>query len=189
MFPSYLKRFFSDFNYLRKKIKDDDSGCTVSIILIIGQLCFSSNLGNIKSLMLRNNNEIKCLTQEHKPENPEERSRIMKLGGIVTDNGSINSSLAISRALGDLDFQPFVSYEPSVSFIKLKETDERIIIATSSIWELIPERKLFEEISNIGDPFKASFHLRTIASSLCNTENLSICVINLLPQSSSSSSS
>ncbi|KAJ3446246.1 hypothetical protein M0812_08783 [Anaeramoeba flamelloides] len=187
--PKLFEKVFSDFNYLRKKIKDDDSGCTVSIILIIGQLCFSSNLGNIKSLILRKNNEIKCLTQEHKPENPEERSRIIKLGGIVTDNGSINSSLAISRALGDLDFQPFVSYEPSVSFVRLKETDERMIITTSSIWELIPEKKLFEEISNIGDPFKASFHLRTIASSLCNTENLSICVINLLPQSSSSSSS
>ncbi|KAJ3448768.1 hypothetical protein M0812_01251 [Anaeramoeba flamelloides] len=177
--PKLLKNVFLSLNENRKKVTDDDSGSTASLILIIGNLIFSANLGDVKALLLRDNNQIEELTYDHKPTDITEKKRILKLGGVVTVNGSINASLAVSRAFGDFDFHPFVSCVPFTKVVELKETDQKIIIATSSFWELFTEKEVFNLISKKKDPFKASFHLRTLASSLSNSENLSIIVINL----------
>ncbi|KAJ3449384.1 hypothetical protein M0812_05531 [Anaeramoeba flamelloides] len=177
--PKLLKNIFQSFNEKRKTVTDDDSGSTAALILTIGKLIFSANLGDVKVLLLRDNNQIEELTYDHKPTDITEKKRILKLGGVVTVNGSINASLAVSRAFGDFDFHPFVSCVPFTKVVELKETDQKIIIATSSFWELFSGTEVFDLISKKQDPFKASFHLRTLASSLSNSENLSIIVLNL----------
>jgi protein phosphatase 2C family protein 2/3 len=44
------------------------------------------------------------LTDDHKPKHPKEEQRIKKAGGYV-ENGRVNGSLALSRALGDFAFK------------------------------------------------------------------------------------
>jgi len=41
------------------------------------------------------------MSEDHKPEDPIERSRIEKAGGSVTLEGRVNGGLNLSRALGD----------------------------------------------------------------------------------------
>ena len=48
------------------------------------------------------------LTFDHKPEDPEETSRIEALGGTVT-NGRVLGQLGVSRALGDTSYEPYIS--------------------------------------------------------------------------------
>lgn len=48
------------------------------------------------------------------PRLPAERERIVGLGGLVS-RGRVHGILAVSRALGDLELQPFVTPEPQVT--------------------------------------------------------------------------
>jgi len=44
------------------------------------------------------------MSHDHKPDNIEEKQRIEKAGGYISD-GRINGNLNLSRALGDLEYK------------------------------------------------------------------------------------
>lgn len=44
------------------------------------------------------------MSKDHKPENPEELSRIKNAGGYVAD-GRVNGNLNLSRAMGDFEYK------------------------------------------------------------------------------------
>jgi len=44
------------------------------------------------------------MSEDHKPENAGELSRIQRAGGFVED-GRVNGMLALSRALGDFEYK------------------------------------------------------------------------------------
>lgn len=54
--------------------------------------------------MFKKDGSHKLLTTDHKPDDPKEKDRIQKAGGIVA-NGRVNGNLNLSRALGDLEFK------------------------------------------------------------------------------------
>ena len=45
-----------------------------------------------------------ALSKDHKPDDPEEATRIQAAGGFV-DDGRVNGMLALSRALGDFEYK------------------------------------------------------------------------------------
>jgi len=62
-----------------------------------------SNIGDSRALLVRNGKAIE-LSEDHKPENPKERSRIRAAGGQVLRMGPchrVDGNLNLSRALGD----------------------------------------------------------------------------------------
>ena len=44
------------------------------------------------------------MSEDHKPDNPGELSRIKRSGGFV-EEGRVNGMLALSRALGDFEYK------------------------------------------------------------------------------------
>ena len=99
--------------------------------------------------MCEKNNAIE-LSQDHKPDLPEERSRIIKAGGEVVD-GRVNGMLALSRAIGDFDYKPvtppkdaqptwylnnhMVTAYPDVVIKPMHKDVEFIILACDGIWD------------------------------------------------------
>ena len=65
---------------------------------------YCANAGDSRTVMCEKGNAVD-LSKDHKPELPEERSRIIKAGGEVVD-GRVNGMLALSRAFGDFDYKP-----------------------------------------------------------------------------------
>jgi serine/threonine protein phosphatase PrpC len=57
---------------------------------------------------------IRATTFDHKPHSLREMDRIRAAGGFVTENGRVNGTLGLSRAVGDSPFQPMVTHTPDI---------------------------------------------------------------------------
>ena len=110
---------------------------------------YCANAGDSRTVMCEKGNAVD-LSKDHKPELPEERSRIIKAGGEVVD-GRVNGMLALSRAFGDFDYKPItppkdaqpkwflnnhmVTAFPDVVVKPMHKDVEFMIVACDGIWD------------------------------------------------------
>jgi serine/threonine protein phosphatase PrpC len=76
-----------------------------------------SNVGDSRAVIIRKDGKCVPLTEDHKPETPEEEKRINDAGGIVQMN-RVDGQLAMSRAIGDYHYKQ----DP-----KLKMDEQKVI--------------------------------------------------------------
>ena len=85
------------------------------------------------------------MSVDHKPELPEERSRIEKAGGFVEDN-RVKGVLNLSRSLGDLEYKAdtsiplkdqMLSAMPDIRREKITPDTNFMIIACDGIWDCL----------------------------------------------------
>merc|ERR1719367_2313924 len=65
-------------------------------------------LGRADGTMIEGSGSDGCLTTDHKPDHPDERSRIERTGGTVQEVmgvSRVNGDLAVSRAFGDAQYK------------------------------------------------------------------------------------
>ena len=134
-------------DYLRSA--ESQAGCTATVVLMTATEIYCANAGDSRTVMCEKNNAIE-LSSDHKPDLPEERSRIIKAGGEVVD-GRVNGMLALSRAIGDFDYKPvqppkdaqpnwylnnhMVTAFPDVVVKPMHKEVEFIILACDGIWD------------------------------------------------------
>ena len=137
------------------------SGSTCVTIILTKNQIISGNVGDSRAVMGRNiNGEWKNidLTKDQKPDNPEEKERIMKNGGRVESykdedgndfgpkrvwlkNADI-PGLAMSRSFGDeVAASVGTISEPEIDCFDITENDKFIIIASDGIWEFISSQE------------------------------------------------
>jgi serine/threonine protein phosphatase PrpC len=76
------------------------AGCTANVVLITPDKIYCANAGDSRAIMCKKG-EVKALSIDHKPDDKCEKDRIVKAFGTV-ENGRVDGTLAVSRALGDL---------------------------------------------------------------------------------------
>lgn len=89
--------------YNDEAIKEQMAGSTAITVLIKDNKLYCANAGDSRAIACRNGTLV-TLSQDHKPNNPEEMDRIYNAGGWVEFN-RVNGNLALSRALGDFLFK------------------------------------------------------------------------------------
>ena len=128
----------------------------------------SANVGDSRAVLSRAGEAI-ALTKDHKPNDPNERARIERLGGRVDWCGPrdpktggpkmrvkkgkkgknrfsgvyrINGNLALSRAIGDRSEKPLVSSKVDINEIELDiKQDQFIIIASDGLWDVLSNQE------------------------------------------------
>lgn len=119
-----------------------DSGCTAVVCLLHGRDLYVANAGDSRCVISRNGKAIE-MSLDHKPEDDEESTRIVKAGGRVTLDGRVNGGLNLSRALGDhayktnLDLSAeaqMISALPDVKKLIITPQDEFMVLACDGIW-------------------------------------------------------
>lgn len=94
------------------KFDNDNSGCTaVAALLTRNNVLYVSNAGDSRAVISTKDGRAIPLSQDHKPKHPKEEARIRNAGGFV-ENGRVNGSLALSRALGDFNFKANTNLTP-----------------------------------------------------------------------------
>ena len=126
-----------------------NSGCTATVVVITPLYIICANAGDSRAVMSSSQNTTIALSHDHKPQNPDERARIEKHGGIV-HNDRVNGNLAVSRGFGDFDLKPMVSCEPEFEIHLRKEfEDEFIIIACDGLWDVFSNEDATMEVRKI----------------------------------------
>jgi len=135
---------------------EDKSGSTAVCVMISPTHLFFANCGDSRAVHCRKS-EVVFSTQDHKPINPEEKTRIQNAGGSVMIQ-RVNGSLAVSRALGDFEYknvegkgpcEQLVSPEPEIFELERATTDDEfVILACDGIWDVMSNEELCAFVRN-----------------------------------------
>ena len=189
-----IKNFYNQIdNKLKKKDCDSDfSGTTNCSIFIIGNHLICSNLGDSRAILIRKNNEIYNLSNDHKPNIKNEYERIIKKNGEIRKNNiDINNNfidyneinlnikipfrvflknknipgLAMSRSIGDFIAKKVgVINEPEILDIIINNNDKFIILASDGLWEFVSN----EDVRDIVNKYYKDFNLKDAVKDLIN---------------------
>ena len=131
---------------------EDRSGTTAIVTMVTPKKIIWANCGDSRGLLCRDG-KVVFATQDHKPYNPDEKSRIERAGGTVMMQ-RVNGSLAVSRALGDFDYkraadlpatEQLVSPEPELT-VQDRElsTDEFLLLACDGVFDVMTNEEVIK---------------------------------------------
>lgn len=84
-----------------------NTGCTANVLLITPKKYYVANAGDSRSVLCVGNSAV-ALSEDHKPDDPEEVSRIQAAGGYIA-NGRVNGGLNLTRSIGDFSYKKVTS--------------------------------------------------------------------------------
>lgn len=117
----------------------DAVGSTAVVAIVTPDKIIVANCGDSRAVLCRNGKAIP-LSSDHKPDRPDELSRIEEAGGrvIYWDGPRVLGVLAMSRAIGDNYLKPYVISEPEVTITNRTAEDECLILASDGLWDVVP---------------------------------------------------
>ncbi|GAX77731.1 hypothetical protein CEUSTIGMA_g5174.t1 [Chlamydomonas eustigma] len=141
----------------QSRVDGSRDGSTALVVAKLGDAVYTAHTGDSRAVLCRNGVAHR-LTEDHKPNLPTERSRVLAAGGrvefqrcwrVVVEprDGRPGSGLAVSRSLGDLDFKEpkrFVESDPEIHKLMLGETDSYIILASDGLWDVLTDEEAVE---------------------------------------------
>ncbi|QKF94762.1 protein phosphatase 2c family protein [Fadolivirus algeromassiliense] len=116
---------------INQKILDNpeikEHGATLSSILRVGNKLIAFHTGDGRIIGCKGN-EIKYVSNDHKPTNPDETARIRDAGGVVF-KGRVCGGLAVSRAMGDGSYSDWVIPDPEVAVLNVSDFTHFIVFS------------------------------------------------------------
>lgn len=143
---NYTEAFEEAFRSIDEQIcqRYSSSGTAANCVLLMDSHIVCANAGDSRAVLFRGG-KATPLSTDHKPAMAGEEARIVRAGGQV-ENGRVNMALAVSRALGDVDFknndtltwkEQAVTAHPDVSCFALQKDDEFIVLGCDGIWDVL----------------------------------------------------
>lgn len=177
-------------------------GCTAIVTVLKSGKIFAANAGDSRAVLCREGKAL-ALSEDHKPDRPDEKERIEKLGGEVTKDLLLRRNkkgetvlirdvprikgLAIARSLGDKDRYPFVIPNPEIRTASLQPNDEFLILACDGVWDVMDNQAAVDLVKKSlnqhkTDVNKAAAILKDEALKRGSTDNVSVIIVDLKNQ-------
>lgn len=118
------------------------------------------NIGDSRAVLNNKNGLSIQLSKDHKPNSPDERLRIEKMGGKIAFDGADwrVKDLSLSRAFGDVDCTPYVTHLPQIYKYNLSSKDKFVILACDGLWDVVSNQDAVDFIQDLlNKNFKGNF--------------------------------
>ena len=146
-----LETYKNTQDELKTKYKSNAQHCGSTCLVVIHYKSLKDNkyyinlmnTGDSRAIICRDNLAIP-LSKDHKPHWPEERGRIQALGGHIYFDGDDYriKDLSVSRAFGDIEAEPYVTYMPDIYRYKLEKNDKFIVLACDGLWDKLSNQEV-----------------------------------------------
>mmetsp|Transcript_5269 Transcript_5269/g.11722 ORF Transcript_5269/g.11722 Transcript_5269/m.11722 type:complete len:196 (-) Transcript_5269:257-844(-) len=152
-----------------------EQGSTALVCVIAAGRLHLASVGDSRAVLKRGSDPCLRITTDHSPKLPAERERILALGGMVS-RGRVHGILAVSRALGDLELQPFVSPEPEVSIMNVGSDDCVLVMGSDGVWGIMSDEDVLAVACEQPDAQSAADAIMAAIESKGGRDNASVVV-------------
>jgi len=180
--PTYvdeLQSMGNDFSpvFNARKANPDCVGCTAVVCCIRPGSITVANAGDSRAVLCRKGIAID-MSEDHKPNLPEERRRIQNAGGCVMEQRvagvshyRVNGNLNLSRSIGDLSYKQnfhlppqdqMICCTPDVRTFWRQPGDEFIVLACDGVWDVLSSQEVCDYIRpRLGDIASVEERMKT----------------------------
>ena len=139
-------------------VAQSQAGCTAVVAVLHGNELYVANAGDSRAVLCRGG-QAYALSEDHKPGQEGERSRIMAAGGFLSNIGGVtrvNGNLNLSRAIGDLKYktnsglpanEQIITAEPDVKHVALTPEDSFFLLACDGVWDVMTNQQACDFVS------------------------------------------
>ncbi len=151
----------NDFSIIEDDIQEDtlpehsiQAGCTAVVALLKDRKhLYIANAGDSRAILCRRGTAV-ALSEDHKPAQERERTRIVAAGGFLSEIGGVcrvNGNLNLSRAIGDLKYKQndtlpaadqIITAEPDICHIELTDEDQFFVLACDGVWDVMENQEV-----------------------------------------------
>ncbi|CAH8603553.1 unnamed protein product [Schistosoma bovis] len=153
-----IPRSIADTEESEPGIDSGTTACVAVLVPVNGVIrLYVANAGDSRAVLCRGGAAVD-LSNDHKPEDEDEKARIVAAGGTVTRDGRVNGGLNLSRALGDHSYKQtpnipltdqMITPSPDVTEIDLiPSADEFLVIACDGVWNSMTSQEVVEFIQD-----------------------------------------
>lgn len=171
----------ADFS-AKARIQMLTDGTTATVALIQDKKIYVANTGDSRAILVQKGGKVRVMSIDHRPDRKDEELRIRKLGGKVIHWGRwrVEGILAVSRAIGDVTLQPFITCEPEILEREINPEDEYLVIASDGIFDVMKNEDVAEVVlSSHKDFINAGKAVCSEAIIMGSTDNVTTLVVDL----------
>lgn len=159
---------------------DLTTGCVATVVYMIGSHLYVANVGDAVALIVRNDGELRLLTEKHNPPLEPEAGRIRKAGGWISSNGNVLDKLSVSRTFGHYELMPSIQAAPSIKEVEISDRDDLLIIASQEIWQYMSHQMAVDIARTDRDnSMRAAQKLRDFAIAYGATNKIMVMVLGI----------
>jgi len=135
----------------------NDAGSTALVVILNPKWIVCANAGDCRAVLGRDKQEIIKLSQDHKPNNDNEKKRIFLAGGTVRW-GRVDGDLSVSRGFGDFVYKNLalspreqkITADPEICVVRRDDTiDEFVFIGCDGVFDVLSNRECGKMIRSI----------------------------------------
>lgn len=176
-----FKKVDSEFSG-KAKAQTLNDGTTAIVAAFHAGKIYVGNAGDSRAIVVQKGGRCKVMSMDHRPDRKDEENRIKKLGGKIIYWGRwrVEGVLAVSRAIGDVSFQPYITAEPEIIEKSIEPDDEYLVLATDGLWDVMENEDVARYVLNSRKDFlNISKKLCSESLILGSSDNVTVLVIDI----------